>query len=107
MSIANLTLSNGHGASAPQPWLKESVRAFFEGVAWTGQALPAVGSSSVRATGAAGTSLMTMTVTQFFDAVAWDGQPTIGVPIAPVAAQPDPSPTEDSLTLDGFSDLFG
>ncbi len=101
------TLSNGHGTNTPQPWLKESVRAFFEGVAWTGQSLSVAGSGSARDTGAPATSLMTMTVTQFFDTVAWDGQPTIGVPIAPVEVQPDPGPAEDSLTLDGFSDLFG
>lgn len=106
MNVTNATLSNGHEGMAPHPWLKESVRAFFEGVAWTGQARPVAGPGGASPSGSS-TSLMTMTVTQFFDTVAWDGQPTIGVPIAPVEAQPDPGPKEDSLTLDGFSDLFG
>jgi hypothetical protein len=106
MTFANSTLGNGHGAMSVQPWLKDSVRDFFEGVAWTGQAR-----SSAQAKGAgsegASESMMTMTVSRFFDTFAWEGQPTIGVPIAPVEAQSEPEPVEDSLTLDGFSDLFG
>jgi hypothetical protein len=51
---------------------------------------------------------MTMTVDEFFQSIAWNGQPTIGVPIAPLAAAPAPALNADSdLTLDGFSDLFG
>lgn len=107
MTFANPTLSNGHGPTSPQPWLKESVRAFFEGFAWTDHAMPSTISGETSASGEAPGSMMTMTVHQFFETMAWDGQPTIGVPIAPVEAQPDPPPTEDSLTLDGFSDLFG
>jgi hypothetical protein len=107
MTLAHSTLGNGHGAMATQPWLKESVRAFFEGVAWTGQATPAAGASGTSPGDDAGGSLMTMTVSRFFDTISWEGKPTIGVPIAPVEAQPDPEPTEDSITLDGISDLFG
>jgi hypothetical protein len=106
MTFANSSLGNGPGAMAVQPWLKESVRDFFEGVAWTGQ-----GRSSAQTRGntsdAEPGSMMTMTVAKFFDTISWEGQPTIGVPIAPVEAQPEPQPVEDSLTLDGFSDLFG
>ena len=106
MTSANSTFGNGHGALSAQPWLKESVRAFFEGVAWTGQSRPSTRASSTGLGHASG-SMMTMTVSQFFDTIAWEGQPNIGVPIAPVEAHPEPEPAEDSLTLDGFSDLFG
>lgn len=91
--------------TATQPWLRETVQAFFEAVSWDGRPRPvaaALGSSS-RAE-----SAMTMTVSDFFDGIAWDGQPTIGVPIAPLAAAADAAAnTELDLTLDGFSDLFG
>ena len=106
MTFASPTLSNGHGPMSAQPWLKESVRTFFEGFAWTGQTI-APTTTGETATGDVAGSTMTMTVHQFFETIAWDGQPTIGVPIAPVEAQPDLPPAEDSLTLDGFSDLFG
>lgn len=106
MTFANPTFGNGHGAMAAQPWLKDSVRAFFEGVAWTGQTMPSLAAHGANPGGDAG-SMMTMTVSHFFDTISWDGQPTIGVPIAPIEAQPEPESIEDSLTLDGISDLFG
>jgi hypothetical protein len=106
MGFANLSLSHGNGTLAPQPWRKETVRAFFEGVAWRGQTLPPAGASSAAQAGHAGT-MMTMSVNRFFDTIAWDGQPIIGVPIAPMEAQSAQKIQEDSLTLDGFSDLFG
>ncbi|PSN16270.1 hypothetical protein C7293_03430 [filamentous cyanobacterium CCT1] len=99
-SLDAMTESNGS-----QPWLKETVQAFFEAVAWDGRAVlaaPSLGSA------ARPESAMTMTVSEFFAHIAWDGQPTIGVPIAPLAATPDtPADSDLDLTLDGFSDLFG
>ncbi|PZV01484.1 MAG: hypothetical protein DCF32_16215 [Leptolyngbya sp.] len=91
--------------SQSQPWLRETVQAFFESIAWDGRsvlAVPGLGST------ARAESTMTMTVGDFFQNIAWDGQPTIGVPISPLAATATPvaDPNLD-LTLDGFSDLFG
>lgn len=92
-------------AQAAQPWLKETVQAFFETVAWDGRAaavLPGLGAT------ARSESTMTMTVGDFFQNIAWDGQPTIGVPISPLEAAPATAANADlDLTLDGFSDLFG
>lgn len=89
----------------PQPWLKETVQAFFEAMAWDGRAVlaaPGLGST------ARSESAMTMTVSDFFENIAWDGQPTIGVPITPLESTPDtPADSDLDLTLDGFSDLFG
>jgi len=94
----------GH-ASTPQPWLRETVQAFFEAVAWDGRAAavaPGLGAT------ARSESTMTMSVSDFFQNIAWDGQPTIGVPISPLEATPAPAANSDlDLTLDGFSDLFG
>ncbi len=92
-------------SDAPQPWLKETVQAFFEAVAWDGRAvLAAPGLGGI----AHAESTMTMTVSDFFAHIAWDGQPTIGVPIAPLEATPNaPAASDLDLTLDGFSDLFG
>ncbi|MBE9114072.1 hypothetical protein IQ273_32425 [Nodosilinea sp. LEGE 07298] len=93
------------GSEAPQPWLKETVQAFFEAVAWDGRAAlatPSLGGTTHSE------SAMTMTVSDFFENIAWDGQPTIGVPISPLEAVPATSSVSDlDLTLDGFSDLFG
>ncbi|MGG6240516.1 hypothetical protein ACQ4N7_17975 [Nodosilinea sp. AN01ver1] len=92
-------------SDAPQPWLKETVQAFFEAVAWDGRTVLAA--PGLGGTGRA-ESAMTMTVSDFFAHIAWDGQPTIGVPIAPLEATPDtPADSDLDLTLDGFSDLFG
>lgn len=91
-------------SEAAQPWLKETVQAFFQAVPWDGRvvfAAPALGTT------ARSESTMTMTVSDFFENIAWDGQPTIGVPIAPLEAAPEPTTSDLDLTLDGFSDLFG
>lgn len=92
-------------SQAPQPWLRETVQAFFEAVAWDGRsvlAVPGIGAT------ARSESTMTMTVSDFFQNIAWDGQPTIGVPISPLAATTTPTADPNlDLTLDGFSDLFG
>lgn len=87
-----------------QPWLRETVQAFFEAVAWDGQI-----ATGVTALGDPdrSESTMTMTVNDFFQNIAWEGQPIIGVPITPLAAAPTSQDTDLDLTLDGFSDLFG
>jgi hypothetical protein len=106
MTLATPTRLPGPGAMVPQPWLKETLQAFFAGVAWHGQATP-VPEATVASQPQAAGSMLTLPVRQFFDTLPWDGQPTIGVPIAPIAAQPETAPQDESLTLDGFSDLFG
>jgi hypothetical protein len=88
--------------SQSQPWLRETVQAFFEAVAWDGRSVLAVSGlgSTTRSE-----STMTMTVGDFFQNIAWDGQPIIGVPIAPLAATTTPAADPNlDLTLD---DLFG
>ncbi|WP_017297021.1 hypothetical protein [Nodosilinea nodulosa] len=93
-----------NSSEAAQPWLKETVRAFFQAVPWDGRTVltaPKLGAA------ARSESTMTMTVGDFFEHIAWDGQPTIGVPIAPLEAAPATATSDLDLTLDGFSDLFG
>ncbi|MBD2110850.1 MULTISPECIES: hypothetical protein [Cyanophyceae] len=89
-------------SQAPQPWLRETVQAFFEAVAWDGRsvlAMPSLG-APVRSE-----STMTMTVGDFFQNIAWDGQPIVGVPISPLATTTTPAADPNlDLTLD---DLFG
>ncbi|MBE9136079.1 hypothetical protein IQ254_02485 [Nodosilinea sp. LEGE 07088] len=102
-----MTTFSSHGNSesqSAQPWLRETVQAFFEAVTWDGRlatAAPALGDLD-RAE-----STMTMTVNDFFQTIAWEGQPLIGVPITPLAAAPTSNDVDLDLTLDGFSDLFG
>jgi hypothetical protein len=87
-----------------QPWLRETVQAFFEAVAWDGRiatAVPALGAPD------RSESTMTITVNDFFQNIVWEGQPIIGVPITPLAAAPTNQDANLDLTLDGFSDLFG
>lgn len=99
------TLDSMADTSAPQPWLRETVQAFFEAVSWDGRV--AVVTPELGAT-ARSESTMTMSVSDFFQNIAWDGQPTIGVPISPLEAAPATAADSDlDLTLDGFSDLFG
>lgn len=96
---------DAESASTSQPWRRESVRAFFEAVAWDGRAAvvtPAMGNA------AQSQSPMTMTVVDFFQGFAWEGQPAIGAPIAPLSTAPATAANSElDLTLDGFSDLFG
>ncbi len=88
-----------------EPWLRETVQAFFEAVAWDGR--PKIADPGLGVTPRS-ESIMTMSVNEFFQSIAWDGQPSIGVPIAPLEAAPAPTANTDlDLTLDGFSDLFG
>lgn len=108
MMSATLTATNGHSGS--QPWLRETVQAFFEGVPWSGMPTHQVAHAGTASAASPGTteSPLTMTVGQFFEMMSWEGKPTIGVPIAPLEA---PSPATDApsddLTLDDFSSLFG
>jgi hypothetical protein len=92
-------------ASAPQPWLRETVQTFFEAVSWDGRVAAVTPGLEAAARSE---STMTMSVSDFFQNIAWDGQPTIGVPISPLEAAPATTADSDlDLTLDGFSDLFG
>ena len=90
MMSATLTATNGH-SPAVQPWLRESVQTFFEGVNWSGMVRHAAPSSGTAASPVLDTeSLMTLTVGQFFEMMSWEGKPTIGVPIVPLEARPPP-----------------
>jgi hypothetical protein len=104
MNFPTMAQANGNGHHTSPPWMRDSVRNFFEGIAWTGKArLPLVGSAT---DGGPGTSPLTLSVYEFFEAVAWNGQPTIAAPIAPLEVPPEPvtEPEDDDLTLDA---LFG
>ena len=99
------TSTNGNGT--PQPWLKETVQAFFEGFVWSG-APTRVAASQPGTTVETAEATMSMTVGRFFELFPWEGQPSIGVPIAPIEAHnPVEKPAVDDLTLDDFSSLFG
>jgi hypothetical protein len=108
MMSATLTATNGHRGT--QPWLRETVQAFFEGVPWSGMPTHQASSAGTANAASQGTaeSPLTLTVGQFFEMMSWEGKPTIGAPIAPLEA---PSPASDApsddLTLDDFSSLFG
>jgi hypothetical protein len=91
--------------TAPQAWLQDSVRTFFERVAWDGRPLQTV----TQAPDSAPTSgsPMTLSVGAFFSTIPWEGQPIIAAPVAPLEMLlEEPAPTSDALTLDAFSDLF-
>lgn len=107
MSYSALAQSNG-SESSRQPWLKASVRSFFEAIPWDGH--PPL-STTVPGSGGPTSSEypMRMRVSDFFNAIPWEGKPTIAAPIAPLELQLEPPPEEevgDSITLEGFFDLF-
>ncbi|QQE66858.1 hypothetical protein GFS31_35620 [Leptolyngbya sp. BL0902] len=112
MISATLSATNGHSSasqSANQPWMRETVQAFFEGVNWSGVAMRSAASATAIGDPSLGGEMpLNLTVGQFFETMSWEGKPTIGVPIAPLEA---PSSTtdmpSDDLTLDDFSSLFG
>jgi hypothetical protein len=107
MSFPAMAHANGNGHHATPPWMKDSVRHFFEGISWTGKPrLPLASATAAVGRAASSTSPLTMSVYDFFESVAWNGQPTIAAPIAPLEMQSEtpPPPEEDDLTLDG---LFG
>ncbi|HEY9763757.1 MAG TPA: hypothetical protein V6D07_14590 [Trichocoleus sp.] len=88
-----------------QPWLQDSVRTFFETLAWEGQpAIPVL--SNVGSANSSAESPMTMQVSSFFSSIPWDGQPIIAAPVAPLELQVELGTSNDTLTLDAFSDLF-
>ncbi|MGF1568489.1 MAG: hypothetical protein ACFCVD_10535 [Nodosilinea sp.] len=91
--------------TAAQPWRRETVQDFFQGVAWNG---PSFHSPKGSGNGAGpATSTMTMAVGNFFETIPWEGQPAIGAPILPLEAPTQARSADADLTLDGFSDLFG
>ena len=98
---------NGYTASSTA-WQTVSVRDFFGHMPWTGEstAMPVMttGTEAPSLVEVEGLSLQ-LTVGEFFNRFPWNGKPDIGAPIAPMEIQPD-FPTEDSITLDGFADLF-
>lgn len=98
------TQHNGSG-SAFQPWLQDSVRTFFETLAWDGRQLTPAPSGPGNGS-QPGESAMTMRVSNFFSSIPWEGQPTIAAPMAPLEMQVEMDSPSDSLTLDAFSDLF-
>lgn len=104
-----LTATNGHSHPAgSQPWLRETVQAFFEGVNWSGLGMHHVASADPANPSLGGDTPLSLTVGQFFEMMSWEGKPTIGVPISPLEAPNTSSdPPSDDLTLDDFSSLFG
>jgi len=107
MSVSTLANLNGAAPSA-QDWLQQSVQEFFSGINWENSP-PAVYELSQELTTSVlqGTDVslsMSLTVSQFFAAIPWDGA-TIAV--TPLPAKPAEPEDVNSLTLEGFSDLFG
>lgn len=106
MISATLTATNG--STAMQPWLRESVQAFFEGVNWNGLAPRSAASPGAVSPGLGVEDPLTMTVGQFFEVMSWEGKPTIGLPIAPLEVPAATADIQaDDITLDDFSSLFG
>ncbi|MBD2260508.1 hypothetical protein [Pseudanabaena sp. FACHB-2040] len=103
--MINLTAKANGAGTASQPWLQDSVRTFFELMAWDGR--PPQVASHEPTDDPSGESLMTMRVSTFFGTLPWEGQPVIAAPVAPIEMLSDaPAAAGDSLTLDLFSDLF-
>lgn len=101
------TALNGRKAESPT-WYTLSVRNFFEQISWTGasasQATASLSSHTTALDEAVGLSLR-LQVNDFFNRFPWEGQPHIATPISPVGVQAESS-AADSITLDGFADLF-
>lgn len=104
--MSTLVQTNGF-SSASDPSGTASVRDFFSAIPWTGQPLPkAWDEPTGDAIAGVDTSPMSLSVKTFFSRFAWDGKPTVAAPLTPLEIQPDIPSQEDSLTLDGFADLF-
>jgi hypothetical protein len=106
MSITTLN-GNGHAAYTPA-WSTLSVKDFFSQIPWTGaSASPMTTTANLDSGTAVETNSLNfqLSVSEFFNRFPWDGKPNIAAPLAPMAVQPD-APEENSLTLDGFADLF-
>ncbi len=108
MNAPTLASMNG---SAPfsQSWLQQSVQEFFSGINWenTPQIVYEL-SQELTASGLQGTEVslsLALTVSQFFAAIPWDGATIAALPTPAVVEAPSPDDV-NSLTLDGFSDLF-
>ena len=103
----SMTTLNGQ-TSQTTNWHTVSVRDFFGQIPWTGASVsvPTVmpGNSTTEPAEADFLNFH-LSVGDFFNRFPWDGKPNIAAPIAPVEVQPD-LPPEDSITLDGFADLF-
>jgi hypothetical protein len=84
---------------ADSSWRQQSVRLFFETMAWQGQPTVMPASSEPAALAPA----MTLSVAHFFAAVPWDGPIVVA---APVVASAPAVPVTSTLTLEAFSDLF-
>lgn len=101
------TILNGHTARN-NAWHTVSVRDFFGQIPWTGApvSMPTVNAGNSTAAPPETDGLnFKLSVHEFFNRFPWDGKPNIAAPIAPMEVQPD-LPPEDSITLDGFADLF-
>lgn len=103
----SMTTLNGHAAHQSN-WHTVSVRDFFGQIPWTGAPVPmptVQPGTEMPPTVEADVLNLQLSVSEFFNRFPWDGKPNIAAPIAPMEVQPD-LPPEDSITLDGFADLF-
>lgn len=103
-------MSLNNSAAHNNAWQTLSVHDFFAQLPWTGEPMssPSASIGPVMASGDVGNLHLHLSVGEFFWRFPWDGKPNIAAPIAPIAPieiQPD-LPAEDSMTLDGFADLF-
>ena len=103
--MSTLTLPQTNGSKALptiEAWQRDSVRTFFTAVNWDDHT-PAVQDIKLSVNEGSNEPLnLKMSVCQFFATVNWDGI-TIAAPTAVQSALP---PSNDDLTLDGFSGLF-
>lgn len=99
----SLTTLNGHSMA----WQTLSVQDFFGQIPWTGApvVLPAPGGHDASQGGGGATLSLQLKVGEFFSHFPWDGKPSIAAPLPALDIQPN-LPVDDSMTLDGFADLF-
>jgi hypothetical protein len=103
--MSTLTLPQTNGSKALPTiaaWQRDSVRTFFTAINWEDH-VPAVQDIKLSLSESSDEPLnLKMSVCQFFATVNWEG---IAI-AAPTAIQSAPPPSNDDLTLDGFSGLF-